>query len=350
MRRVLFATTHGYMPERIGGSEISTDVQCRLLAARGFDCAVLAGIEGRGLSGLSIRLRRKLNGALGFLVDRLGGYPVYRHWHPWKVAQDVVDHFRPEVVVIQAGKQVPLAGAFLGTGVRTVFYFHDVLFDTHGARLENVDGMLFLSVSEFVAERVRDEFGISSAIVPPVVLPEDFAVTPRGETVVFINPHPMKGVDIALALAERRPDIPFDFVECWPLPREQRRAVRARVRALPNVRWHRPVSDMRTIYGRARLVLVPSQVDDAWPRVVAEAHISAIPVLGSARGGLPNSVGPGGILIASDADISAWAQALARIWDDAEEHERLSQAARAHARRSEIQPERIIDTFIDAIL
>jgi glycosyltransferase involved in cell wall biosynthesis len=72
---------------------------------------------------------------------------------------------------------------------------------------------------------------------------------------------------------------------------------------------------MRRIYQSARIVLVPSILNEAWARVVTEAQISGIPILASDRGGLPESVGPGGILVDPDADISDWEKALSRLWD-----------------------------------
>src|SRR5262249_21620774 len=56
--------------------------------------------------------------------------------------------------------------------------------------------------------------------------------------------------------------------------------------------------DMRTVYCDTRILLVPSQwEDETWGRVVSEAQLSGIPVITSDRGGLPESVGPGGIVL-----------------------------------------------------
>lgn len=165
---------------------------------------------------------------------------------------------------------------------------------------------------------------------------------------IQVNPDRMKGGAIALALAELRPDIPFELLECWPNNRlltEYRR----RARAAANVTWRRPVSDMRDVYRSARLMLVPSQVEEAWGRVVTEAQISGIPVLASDIGGLPEAVGPGGILIAPDAPIAAWAAALASIWDDEQNYQRLVAAATEYSNRQEIAPGRTVADFLQAL-
>jgi hypothetical protein len=64
---------------------------------------------------------------------------------------------------------------------------------------------------------MRENLGISPIRVPPLVRPECYQVESRRKNVTFVCPVPKKGLDIAIALAERRPDIPFVFVESWPL-------------------------------------------------------------------------------------------------------------------------------------
>ena len=59
-------------------------------------------------------------------------------------------------------------------------------------------------------------------------------------------------------------------------------------------------------YAQARILLVPSVWEEAWGRVVTEAQLSGIPVLASAIGGLPESVGPGGILVPPGSDVEVW--------------------------------------------
>ena len=104
---------------------------------------------------------------------------------------------------------------------------------------------------------------------------------------------------------------------------------------------------MRAVYRRARLLLAPSPWEEAWCRVVTEAQFSGIPALASDRGGLPESVGPGGLLVPADAPHDAWLTALGRMWDDPDQLDALSAAARRHAARPEIRPESIIAAFDD---
>jgi glycosyltransferase involved in cell wall biosynthesis len=103
---------------------------------------------------------------------------------------------------------------------------------------------------------------------------------------------------------------------------------------------------VRPLLARARLVLVPSRWEETWGRIVSEAQVSGIPALAARRGGLPESVGEGGLLVDADADLAGWERAFARLWDDAHEYAARSAAARAHAARAEIQPEAVIAAFL----
>jgi glycosyltransferase involved in cell wall biosynthesis len=165
----------------------------------------------------------------------------------------------------------------------------------------------------------------------------------------FVNPLPAKGLDIVLALAAGRPDIPFEFVESWPLRPAEEASLAARLATLPNVTLTRRCSDMREVYGRCRVLLAPSRWIESWGRVASEAQISGIPVIAARRGGLPEAVGPGGILVDPDAPLSAWEAALATLWDDPAAHRRYEAAALAHAARPEMAPDALLDRFIAAV-
>jgi glycosyltransferase involved in cell wall biosynthesis len=162
---------------------------------------------------------------------------------------------------------------------------------------------------------------------------------------LFINPVAEKGVDIAIALARRCPDIPFLFVEAWTLDAKARAKLKADLAPLPKVTLSPRTRDMRSLYAKARLVLAPSQYDETFGRIAPEAHVSGIPVLATRRAGLPEAVGPGGVLIDPGAPIEAWADALRRMWSDAAYHRQLSDAALAYSRRPEFNFEAQLDRF-----
>lgn len=156
--------------------------------------------------------------------------------------------------------------------------------------------------------------------------------------VTLINPHPHKGLSVALEMARLCPDIPFLFVQTWDLPPEARAELDRQLATLKNVTLHPAVEDMRQIYRRTRILLAPSQWQEGYGRVATEAQFSGIPVIASTRGGLPEAVGPGGLLLDAAAPAEEWAGALRRLWDDAGYYRQLSEAADAHSRRAANDP------------
>jgi glycosyltransferase involved in cell wall biosynthesis len=158
----------------------------------------------------------------------------------------------------------------------------------------------------------------------------------------MINPHEWKGGLIALAMAQARPNIPFAFYESWSIDLT---SIKRQAKALGNIAWHKSVLDQRKIYCQARVLLVPSQMEEAWGMVASEAQCSGIPIIGSETGGLSEAIGSGGIRLPPNAPITAWLDALDLVWGDRREWQRLSEEALAHSRRPEIQ----IVTLIDLI-
>jgi len=331
--KVLFATNHAYLPERVGGSESSTHDLCLTLSECGMEIGVL--------SGLSPRRPSLPRGNLLMRDDALG-YPVFRARQPARAAAQIVRHRRPDVAVIQAGRPLTLAGRFTALGVPTIVYLRDALFDDLGGAVRDDSAVRYIATSRDLARRFTEAFGIVPACIPPLVRPERYRVESLRTNVTFVCPLPIKGVEIALRLAERRPDIPFVFVESWRLHPARRLWLRWRAKSAGNVTLRAPTLDMRSVYRDTKVLLVPSLCFEAWGRVVSEAQASAIPALASNRGGLPESVGDGGILLDPDAGIEAWEDALSEMWDDPAEYDRLAERARAYALRPEFQPASIV--------
>jgi glycosyltransferase involved in cell wall biosynthesis len=348
---VLYATGHPHLPQIAGGLQTSTHETIQLLAARGHDVRLLCGLTGAGVLGLRHRIGLKL-ATRPIATDTQAGYTTYRAWHPADrdVVQEIVTDFAPDIVVAQGGDVVPLVQTFDDHGVPGVIHFRNVEFEDMSGPLAALDPATgFISNSEFTRARMKQAFGIDSIIVLPVIEADRYHTTRDGTHVVFVNPHPSKGVDVALGLAEACPDIPFLFVESWTLEGPEHDAMRARAAALPNIEYQGRTKDMRAVYRRAAVMLVPSAWEEAFGRVVAEAQVSGIPAVASAIGGLPEAVGPGGLLVAPDAPVAEWTVTLRRIWDDRAELHRLSEAALAHSARRELDTSWQIDRLEHAL-
>ena len=345
--RILLATSHAYLPQIVGGAELSTHVMCQQMINRHHEVAVLAQLRANGFFGLRSRLHRRLSGSQ-YSSDKGLGYPVFRGWNLTEHLAEIIARFKPDgIIVTMLGTQsLPLATAAASTGLPTLAYVRDAglkgstIEFPHGARVK------FVANSRFTRKFLADEFGLDAAVVPPIVIPESYRTNTDRSHVIFVNPHPVKGGDIAVSAAARLPEIPFLFIESWPLSKEIKSKYQRTLSACRNVTWLPPTSDMRRIYAQTKFVIMPSQLEETWGRVATEAQVSAIPVIASQVGGLPESVGPAGVLLPPSVSAEEWSAAIKKLWENAEEYERLSGYATAHSRRMDIQPDYLVDTLI----
>ncbi len=69
------------------------------------------------------------------------------------------------------------------------------------------------------------------------------------------------------------------------------------VAEVPNLSIKGPYLDVREFYKTLKALFTPSMWEEAFGRVVVEAGLSGIPVLASNRGGLPEALNGGGLIL-----------------------------------------------------
>lgn len=342
--RLLFCQSGAYLPAEGGGALSNTDELCALLPARGVEVAVLAG-----------QMRdpwTKLRGALvrrGSVSEHSLGYPVHRARDPVALAARLAREQRPDIAIVQLGDIAGLTRVFLEAAVPTLVYFHDSYSMPAPQALPAHPLLRLAACSTALAAQASRRFGADAAVAPVLIQPARYRTETERRVVTFVNPIPRKGLEIAFALAARRPDIAFEFVESAQLRGRVIKLLRVRAAHHGNVKVLRRVADMRQVYRRTRLLLAPSLWDEAWGRVVTEAQVSAIPAIVSNSGGLPRAVGPGGLVVEREAPFADWLQALSRLWDDPEQYEHHVNLAAAHAARPEIQPDTVITRILEIL-
>ena len=346
--RVLFASREPFPPAFRGGAEASVDELARALAERGHVCEVVARL-GHGRARAWHRVRRALGRASGgATADHANGYPTWR-----APLRDVRRAFgarlaaaRPDVVLVWNDGASALAADAVAAGVRTVVWVPD-------ATLRGVadppppDAVTFAAPSAFLAAHVAPRLGRPVAVLRPLVRLERYVATERRPRfVTLVNPRASKGRDVALAAAAALPSRPFLFVASQPLPPAERAALAAGRRACPNVVVRGPARDMRAVYARTAVLLVPSQCDDASPRVVLEAHANGIPVVASDAGGIPEVSGGASVLLPRDASPARWAAAVERCLADPVARAVAADRSRRNAARPEWGADAVVDAFL----
>jgi glycosyltransferase involved in cell wall biosynthesis len=249
------------------------------------------------------------------------------------------------------GEVVRISLAAKQTQIPILMQLQDVEFGALGGPFEDLGSdVRCIANSCFTAEKCRKAYGVDPKVIHPFIVAGRYKTKTTRGNVTFINPHPVKGRDIALGIARLCPEIPFTFVESWELSDNHRRQLTEKLTALPNVTLLPPRNDMRGVYGKCKILLVPSIWEEGYGRVVTEAQISGIPVIASRCGGLPESVGSGGILFDPDGPIDIWVAAVRKLWLDHRSYGELSAAALAYAARSENSLSQKLDLWNQALL
>jgi glycosyltransferase involved in cell wall biosynthesis len=172
-----------------------------------------------------------------------------------------------------------------------------------------------------------------STVLHPPVHPERYRTT-RGDAITLVNLNANKGAEVFFALAEKMPDRSFLGV----LGDYGHQVAPSAVPA--NVTLLEPVDDVREIYARTRILVMPS-LNESYGRVALEAAASGIPTIGSRAPGIREALGSAGTFV-ERGDIGAWVDAIREL-DDADAYAAAS--SRAHTRSDEMSPDRELRGF-----
>ena len=338
--KILIVSGKPHIPQRSGGVPSSTHELAVEMWKRGHLVSVLCGLASNGVGDLYVRALQK-----AFSRDLVAGYPTYRRWDVLGSIDTILKEVSPDLAIVQIGQTVVLAQAIVQRGVPVLMYLHNVDIDDLGADPRSLTNTRFIANSTFTAGRYKALFNIDSVVIPPLVRSENYIGRRTPRNVTFVNPSVVKGREIALKVAEHCPHIPFTFLESWPLSSAELQYLRRQAARLPNITLKRRTGDMKSIYSRAKLILAPSLLEEAWGRIATEAHFCGIPVVASNIGGLPEAVGPGGILLDPKGPIEPWVDAITRLWNDRSYFQSISNEALAYSKRQEIAPKSQLNTL-----
>jgi len=345
---ILFLTAHPYLPQMYGGLQTSVDQLCHSLIERGHKVSILCALMGNGLTGFKCRVRMQINKRLaGCKVSRdtAPGYPVWRTWYPWEAVQYVAAKQKPDLIVVLAVRPVRMALAAKPTGIPVLMMLQDVEFSQHDGEFRELGKIPCIANSQFTAGKYRAAYGVDSVVIYPYIVKNNYKTDTTRENVTFINPVAKKGLDLALEIARRCPEIPFSFIESWPLSPEEQTFLAGKLSLLPNVTLLAPQKNMKNVYKKCKILLAPSMWEEGYGMVITEAQLSGIPAVASTRGGLPEAVGDGGVLLATDASVDEWVEAIRKLWNNAQYYSEKSSASLIHSHRPELDLIRQIDAY-----
>lgn len=216
---------------------------------------------------------------------------------------DIMFFYRDGLLEFEMGYQAKLLG------IKTVSYLANSAYQ--GKRwIKDID--LIITDSKATSKMYKQKEGYDTTPVGKFIPKERYLEKENSKKhILFINPSLEKGVliiiQLALALEKKRPDILFEVLESrgnWKkYLKDTSKTLRYEREVLSNVIITQNTNNMREVYGRARILLVPSLWFESAGRVIVEAQLNAIPVVGSGRGGSAEMIGDGGIIFDFSKEI-----------------------------------------------
>ena len=342
--KILFATGRPFYPDLYGGAERSMQGLLMLLKQKGHECEGIAtharSLRASAFAAMRAFSRKRIKATR----DQRAGFPVWRT-RPW-LLEDVfltrMRALRPDIVLTQLGWAGEIANWALLENVRPMIFLRDNVdrfFSDSQARNDRIG---FVANSEYMAIWAEETFGRRPCVIYPPVNVASMRTARAPHFVTFINPVKKKGLELALAVAEKLPHIPFLFVESWPLTPEEELELNSRLERFRNIEFWRRRRKVQEIYDVTRLLIVPSLWQEPFGRVIIEAQACGIPVLGRKVGGIPEAVGAGGIVLRTSADSDEWAATIESLIEDSVRMSVLRAAAVENARLGPWAPNNVV--------
>jgi glycosyltransferase involved in cell wall biosynthesis len=372
--KILFASAHSVLDFSNGASVASLDVlqglttcrfECQAFCTAKLDLTTEVGFE-KMIDGLNepFQLRPSVcgDGRAPVLYTRRNQVPITfirqestRHVpQSHDEIQTVLRFFarflgvyRPDVLLTYGGD--PITQGMISVarlrGIPVVFAIHNFAYED-ARHFSQVDHCLV--PSEFARRHYRDTLGLDCrALNYPVDWKRVRVDHHEPRYLTFVNPALYKGaypfVRIAQELGRRRPDIPLLVVES--------RGTRATLGACglrpadhPDIQIMPVTTDPRRFWRLTRVLLMPSLWWETQGLVAVEAMINGIPVIGSDRGALPETLGDAGVvlplpdrltptspILPTAEEVEPWVDAIIRLWDDQAWYQEQSARARTQA-------------------
>jgi glycosyltransferase involved in cell wall biosynthesis len=364
MPKLLFVTDAFFYPDNSGGAQHSSLYLFKSLRDRGWQVELVCGANLRSESvqrayqhALSHRQIPWQLPNLSVVKDESLGYPCWRLLRRFHQTIDqrlqwleaYLQKYKPDVVMGHTSPDCPLLNYAAQQGYPSFFFLRSLYNFDRGIEIPKM--IHVIANAPFTAEKTkqfaqRDDVGI---VLPFLNVNQYRAATRDRRYITFVNPIPQKGVEVAIEVAQQMPEAQFLFIQGkWTGFSDTRlQTYLQAIESLKNVTVWEHQSDMRQVYAVTDILLVPSQFEEAFGRVIVEAQVNRIPVVAANVGGIAYSMGIGGIAIDPKDDVQSYVTALKTLRTDSQLYHTFADRAFQNSQRSEFDPEYQVDRFIE---
>lgn len=375
MRKLLFVTDFPFYPEVSGGSEFSNLCLLKGLYDMGWQVEVICTSEIAHSNrstlpyflNLWFRFLKRLRKIFGLpyideitvVVDEKLGFPCWRvipdrfshnHRQTEFFAQRLRD-YQPDVVLGQRSATYPILQYSASKGYITLCFLRDIegVGECNYLKLRE-DGINFIANSPYLASLVDSVSRCKPDVILPFINVEDYRVDNRRRNyITFINLIPKKGFNVAVEVARQLPQENFLFVKgAWGSYCAAQDSLLEQVYVLPNVKVLEKQEDMRNVYEVTDILMVPSQWPETFGRVIIEAQVNSIPVVAANIGGIPYTLGKGGILVDPIDNPQAYVESIKKLRAE-NLYTELSELAFQNSQRPDFNAQYQVKRFVQLV-
>lgn len=213
---------------------------------------------------------------------------------------DVIFAFLSDFVICEAvlEAKIPLV-AFLTDN--EFFKPADLEQHPHGKKIQSLIRNIphFSALSKFLQSSFQKNWGKSATVLYGLMPHKDYLIGANHTRKLhgMVNTSPRKGFPLFALLAKAFPHESFSALLNAPASNQLEQDLDRLKKQIHNLDFEGPYLDTRDYYRKLKILLVPSVCEEAFGRVVVEAGINGIPVIGSDRGGIPEAMNGGGIVL-----------------------------------------------------
>jgi len=349
--KILFANGRQTYPLFRGGDGVSIHEILTQLSQDGHEVTVLGKINPitqpptsitevfNKLIKLSIRINKQKHS----LLYQVGNYKAIMSESDF-FETDLKNYLgknKPDIVLTQLEDSHKVINICHSIGVKSICFIHD--HDPLNFQVLNISHKTNAII--FNSKNTHRHFGqfckcLNKVIYPGVNFQNYITNKSHNKYLLFINPINIKGAQIVNFLINKFPQENFMIVKGW-------KPMEFKLNNRKNIKVVERSLDMKSVYSETKLLLVPSQWEEAFGRIIPEAGINKIPSLSSKIGGVPEAVGRGGMLVDDFANPEAWENSLKELITDNVLLDKLGKSAYTQAKKFDFnrQYQKLIDTI-----